>query len=353
MSFTAEYQLIKTMSRNTRHATLLLLTACALAACATTQRAANVITVAADGSGQFKTLQEAIAAVPDNSAERTIIRIKPGTYQGQHLLERGKNKVTLQGDDASTTILTINTNVYEAERADPRYKGIGVMVLADDFHADQLTFQNTAGDRGQALALRIDGDRAVVTNSRLLGWQDTLMLNNGRHYFRDCYVEGRVDFIYGSGTSVFERCEIKSKNGGYVTAASTPQDRPFGFVFINSRLTGDPAPWVDPSGATPKKVQNGPAQAYLGRPWRPYGAVAFIDSEMGAHIKPEGWHNWGKPAQEQTARYVEYNSSGAGAAPGKRVPWARQLTKKQAERMTVAAILGGSDGWNPHGGTKP
>lgn len=323
-----------------------LLAACAAVLLLPTAFAAEKkITVAADGSGDFKTIQEAFAAVPENSAERTIIHVKPGTYQGQKLLPKNKHKVTLQGDNAETTILTFNANVHEAQASDPGFKGIGVVILSDDFRADKLTFQNTSGDHGQALALRIDGDRAIVTNSRLLGWQDTLMLNNGRHYFRNCYIEGRVDFIYGSGTAVFDQCEIRSKNGGYVTAASTPPEHRFGFVFLNSRLTGDPAPWVDPAGTIPAKAQT--ALAYLGRPWRPYGAVAFINCEMGDHIRPQGWHNWGKPEQEKTARYAEYNSKGPGAQPGQRAAWSRQLSKAEAEQMTVAAILAGSDNWQP------
>ena len=308
------------------------------------------IVVAADGSGDFRTVQEAFAAVPENSADRTIIHIRPGVYPGQKILRENQNKVTLQGEKAETTVLTFHLNVHDAQPAEPRYKGTGLVVLGDDFRADKLTFENTAGDRGQALALRIDGDRAVITNSRLLGWQDTVMLNTGRHYFRDCYVEGRVDFIYGSGTSVFERCEIRSKNGGYVTAASTPAEKPFGFVFIRSKLTGDPKPWVDPTGTHPVKQQNGPVQAYLGRPWRPHGAVTFIDSTMDAHIRPQGWHNWNKPEQEATARYAEYNSSGPGAQPSQRVSWSRQLTKAEAEQITVSTVLGGSDGWDPLAG---
>jgi pectinesterase len=307
------------------------------------------IVVAADGSGDYRTVQEAFAAVPENSAERTIILVRPGVYHGQKILGKNQNKVTLQGEHAETTVLTFNLNVHDPQPIQPRYKGTGVVILGDDFRADKLTFENTAGDRGQALALRIDGDRAVVTNSRMLGWQDTLMLNNGRHYFRDCYVEGRVDFIYGSGTSVFDHCEIRSKNGGYVTAASTPAEKPFGFVFLRSRLTGDPAPWVDPTGIVPPKPQSAPAQAYLGRPWRPYGAVTFIDCDMGAHIRPQGWHNWGKPEQEASARYAEYNSTGPGAQPEQRVPWAKQLSKADAERITLDAVLGGADSWNPLG----
>jgi pectinesterase len=324
-----------------------ILAACVCVCSIPAQAAGKTITVAADGSGDFRTVQEAFAAVPDNSVEPTVIRIKPGTYPGQKVLANTKHKVTLQGENATTTVLTYHANVKEPESADARYKGTGLVVLADDFRAERITIENTSGDHGQALALRIDGDRAVLSNTRLLGWQDTLMLNNGRHYFKDCYIEGRVDFIYGSATAVFEGCEIRSKNGGYVTAASTPPERPYGFVFIRSRLTGAAAPWVDPSGAIAPKPQSGPAQAYLGRPWRPYGAVAFIDCEMGEHIKPEGWHNWGKPEQERTARYAEYGSRGPGAKPAQRVAWARQLTQAEAARMTAAAILAGSDGWQP------
>lgn len=308
------------------------------------------IVVAADGTGQFRTVQEAFDAVPDDSADRTVVLIKPGTYDGQKILAKSKRNVTLQGEQAEATILTwhINTNEEQPPGTHPRHKGTALVVLADDFRADRLTFRNTSGDHGQALALRIDGDRAVVTNSRLLGWQDTVMLNNGRHYFRDTYIEGRVDFIYGSATAVFDRCEIRSKNGGYVTAASTPPERPYGFVFLNSRLTSDPTPWTDPTGKHETKAPT--PLAYLGRPWRPYGSVTFVDTEMGAHIRPEGWDNWRKPDNEKTARYAEYNSRGPGAQPDKRVAWSRQLTADEARRFTVAAILGGSDGWRPLAG---
>jgi pectinesterase len=316
-------------------------------ACATAAAKEGRIVVAQDGSGDYRTVQEAIAAVPDNSPERTVILIKPGTYTGQKILPKEKARVTLQGEVAETTILTwdINTNEEQPASAHPRYKGTAFVVLADDFKADKLTFQNASGDHGQALALRIDGDRAVVTNSRLLGWQDTLMLNNGRQYFKDDLIAGRVDFIYGSATAVFDHCEIRSKNGGYVTAASTPPERPYGFVFLDSRLTSDPTPWVDPSG----KPSAATPLAYLGRPWRPYGSVTFVRTEMGAHIRPEGWNNWGKTENEQTARYAEYASSGPGAQPGKRVGWSKQLTdaQAQAQALTVESILGGSDGWRP------
>lgn len=308
----------------------------------------KIITVASDGSADFKTVQEAIAAAPENASDRTIIHIKPGTYEGQLIVPKNKPRLTLQGDDAEQTKITWSRNVYDPipEGADKFNPGINVR--ADDFRADELTFENTSGDHGQALAMRLDGDRAVVTNCRIVAWQDTLMVNNGRDYFRDCYIAGRVDFIYGSATAVFDHCEIHSRNGGHVTAASTPQDHPFGFVFLNCKLTGDAAAW-DPATtnpATTQKVRVTPI-ADLGRPWRPYAAVAFINCEMGNHISPKGWNNWGKAENEKTARYAEYKTSGPGANADKRLAWTKQLTDEEAAKYTIPNILAGTDGWDP------
>ncbi len=223
-----------------------------------------------------------------------------------------------------------------------------MIILGNDFHATNITFQNTSGDHGQALALRVDGDRAVFNRCRMLGWQDTLMINNARQYFTNCYVEGRVDFIYGSATAVFDHCEIHSKNGGHVTAANTPKDHPYGFVFLNCNLTGDPHPWTNSQGVAANANTNGsPPRADLGRPWRPYASVTYVNCEMGDHIKPEGWNNWRNPTNELTARYAEYNSTGPGANPGQRFKWTRQLTDEEAKFLTVENILGGSDKWNP------
>jgi len=297
-----------------------------------TQAVAKTITVAADGSGDYKTIHEAIAAVPTDSPDRTVIHIKPGTYdEGQIILPDGKSKVTFEGEDAATTILTYALNVNDPVPPEQpaKFKGNGVVILANDFRAEKITFQNTSGDHGQAMALRVDGDRAAFYHCRLLGWQDTLLLHGGRQYFQDCYLEGRVDFIYGAATAVFDRCEIHSKNGGYVTAASTPQDHPFGLVFLNCTLTGEGKP------------------AYLGRPWRPFASVTYINCQMGDHIRPEGWDNWRNPDNEKTARYAEYNSTGPGANPANRVAWSKQLSKEEADKIMIRAVLGGKDGWNP------
>lgn len=305
--------------------------------------------VANDVSATYTNLQEAINAAPSNGSRPFRLLVRPGVYQGQFIVPKEKDHIELIGEDLTNTILTYGLNVRESDaNTDKRFMGTGVIILGGDFRAENITFQNTSGDHGQALALRVDGDRAVFKHCRVLGWQDTLMINNARQYFTNCYIAGRVDFIYGSATAVFDHCEIHSKNGGHVTAANTPKERPYGFVFLNCRLTGDSQPWIDPQGIAVNTNKNGSApQADLGRPWRPYASVTYINCEMGDHIKPEGWNNWRNPTNELTARYAEYHSIGPGANLDQRVKWAKQLTDEAAKDFTVEKILGGSDGWNP------
>jgi pectinesterase len=308
--------------------TILLTAACGLAT-------AKDVTVAQEGSGDFKTVQSAIDAIPSNPTERTVIRIKPGTYKERIRVPKDKPMITFQGDDGAVekTILTWDYSAKSKEND----KEVGTsgsystLVESNDFMAQHITFENTAGEVGQAVALRTTGDRQVFRNCRFLGWQDTLYTHQGRCYFVDCYIEGRVDFIFGRSTALFENCHIHSKNGGYVTAAATPKEAPFGYVFIKCKLTGT----------------GGPASTYLGRPWRPDASVAYIECEMGDHIKPEGWHNWGKESNEQTARYVEYLSTGPGANAEKRVAWSKQLTADEAKQYIAANVLSGADGWDP------
>ncbi len=303
--------------------------------------------VSHDFSADYKDLQAAINAAPDNGNKSFRILVQPGTYRGQFIVPKEKSRIELIGENATNTILTYALNMREAN-ADtiPKFKGIGVIVIGDDFRAENITFQNTWGDHGQAPVLRVDGDRAVFKDCRMLGWQDTLRVDHARQYFTHCYIEGRVDFIYGSGTAVFDHCEIHSKNGGCVTAASTPQDKPYGLVFLKCKLTGDPTPWMNPANPAAATPQKKP-MACLGRPWQPYASVTCLNCWMGDHIKLEGWNNWGNPTNELTARYSEYNSTGPGANPDKRCKWSKQLTKAAADKITVASILGGNDGWNP------
>jgi len=301
--------------------------------------------VAFDGSGNYTNVQEAINAVPDNGTKEFSILIKPGTYAGQIIVPKTKQHVHLVGEERDNTVLTYDRNVNERPEGESYPFNPGVAVAADDFSAETLTLQNTSGDHGQALALRVDGDRDVFSNCKITGWQDTLMINDGRQYFTNCLVAGRVDFIYGSATAVFHHCEIVSRNGGHVTAASTPKNRPYGFVFLNCKLTGDPQPWVSPAGV-PANTNQAP-MADLGRPWRPYASVAYLNCELGDHIKAAGWNNWRNPTNELTARYAEYQSTGPGAKPEERVKWAKQLTDDEAKAYTVENVLGGKDNWKP------
>jgi pectinesterase len=266
-------------------------------------------------------------------------------YEGQVIIPKTKRFIHIIGEDRQTTVLTWPYNVNDRKPNQPYQFDPGFVVVGNDFRAENLTFENSSGDHGQALAVRVDNDRSVFENCRMLGWQDTLMANNGRHYFTNCHIEGRVDFIYGSSTAVFDRCEILSKNGGYITAANTPQDHPFGFVFLNCKLTGDPKPWNIPAGQT--QFEKSDVKTYLGRPWRPYASVAFIHCEMAKHIRAEGWHNWGNVTNEITARYSEYGSTGPGANTTGRVKWGKQLTADEAKNYTIEKILTGKDGWTP------
>ncbi|MGN6371355.1 MAG: pectinesterase family protein [Phycisphaerae bacterium] len=313
--------------------------------------AGKTLTVKADGSGDFKTVQEAVNA----ASGKTTIHLGAGEFQGPVVIPAEKTGITLVGEGPEKTVITWAHNVYEPGPAGADKFNPGLHVRGDDFTAENLTVQNTSGDHGQALAVRVDADRVVMRNCHITGWQDTLMVNVpqgrqvGRQYFDHCYIEGRVDFIYGSGTAVFDHCEIHSKNGGHVTAASTPEDHPFGFVFLDCKLTGDDVPWnpATTNPATTQKVQKANKMADLGRPWRPYAAVAYIRCEMEDHIKPTGWNNWGKASNEKTARYSEFESTGPGGKGDQRVPWAKQLTAEEAGKYTVENVLGGGDRWDP------
>jgi pectinesterase len=292
------------------------------------------IVVAQDGSGQFTNVQAAIMSVPMGYATNpVVICIRPGIYKEQLYIQREKRFFHLRGDSATNTVLTFDLN---ANIVGPTGKSIGTFntpstwIDAEDFTAENLTFENAAGPVGQALAIRVDGDRAVFRNCRFLGWQDTILVNRGRHYFEHCYIEGHVDFIFGGATCWFERCQIRCLKNGYITAASTPDTNRFGYVFNGCEITGAPD-----------------VKTYLGRPWRDFAATIFLNTKMGEVVRPEGWHNWGKVEKEKTTRYGEFGSNGPGANVEHRVKWAKQLTAAEAKELTLKRVLGGVDGWNP------
>src|SRR5688500_4897873 len=288
------------------------------------------LTVAADGLANFSSVQAAIDSIPANNTEPVTIHIKPGTYKERIRVPRDKPFVTLRGDDAKTTVLTYDLHAKSVLPGETKEVGTSgsysTLIDGNDFTAENLTFENPSGHIAQAVALRTTGQRQAFYNCRMLGGQDTLYLHDGLAYFKDCYIEGRVDFIFGRGVAAFENCHIHSKNGGYVTAAATEPDKEFGYLFLNCKLTGEGD------------------KALLGRPWRPHAAVAFIKCEIGDHIKPEGWDNWRKPENEKTARYVEFGNTGPGADTTKRVGWSKVLSADEAAKYTVENVLGD---WKP------
>ena len=264
------------------------------------------ITVAADGSGDFKTITEALEAIRAYMDYRVTVNIKNGEYHEKVIIPSWLENVDFIGEDPDKTIITYND--YAKLDNMGTFRTYTMRVDGCDMTFKNLTIRNNAGRVGQAVALHTEGTNLKFENCRFLGDQDTLFLagHDSELEFDDCYIEGTTDFIFGPATAYFNDCVINSKADSYITAASTPQDVEIGFVFKNCRLTADP---------DVKKV-------YLGRPWRPYAYTAFIDCEMGDHITPAGWDNWRDPENEKTARYFESGSRGPGADTSKRVSWA-------------------------------
>ena len=290
--------------------------------------------VAGDGSAKFKSVQEAIMSVPSGSPENpVIIHIAPGTYKELIYIQREKQFFKLAGQNATNTILSFNlyAGITNAEgRPIGTFKTPSATIDADDFSAENITFENAAGPVGQALAIRVDGDRAGFRHCNFLGWQDTILLNRGRQYFSDCYICGHVDFIFGAATAWFEKCHLHALRDGYLTAASTPAATPYGFVFSHCAIDGEPD-----------------VKTYLGRPWRVYASTLYLNCEMSGVVRDAGWNDWKKPEAHTTARYAEFNSAGPGANASARPDWTRQLTAEEAGKITVEKVLGGADGWNP------
>jgi pectinesterase len=297
------------------------------------QQATSPLVVATDGSGQFRTVQAAIDAAPSQATKPVIILLKPGTYREKVTVPALKTHLVLRGTDAARTVITYSDHVGQPGITTPT--STSVLVQANDFTAENVTFENAAGyTAGQAVALNVEGDRAIFRRCRLVGDQDVLLLATAgsRQYYRDCYIEGTTDFIFGPSIGVFDHCVIKSKKNSYVTAASTPAGQAYGLVFLDCKLTADTA--------LAQKV-------YLGRPWRPHAQVVYLRCELGRHITPAGWDNWRNAENEKTAYYAEYKSTGPGASPATRVAWARQLTPKEAKKYSLKQIFGGPQAWNP------
>lgn len=292
--------------------------------------------VAKDGTGNFGTLQEAVNACRDYAERDYLIFVKKGTYEEKLVIPTWKKRLHIIGENVETTIITFNDFSGKIDATGKKlntFTSFTCQIAGNAITFENITFVNSAGQVGQAVAAHVEGDRCTFRNCRFIGNQDTLFASGeySRQYYLNCSIEGTTDFIFGAATAVFENCTIVSKRDSYITAASTVPGREFGYVFLNCRLE------ADSSGRN----------VYLGRPWRLYAYTAFVNCWMGEHIRPEGWHNWSKPEAEKTARYLEYHSSGPGAHPASRVAWSRQLSDEEARILTAQTVLRGTDGWDP------
>jgi pectinesterase len=300
-----------------------------------TSIAQRKITVAQDGSGDYKTVQAAFDAIPLNNKTPVDIFIKKGTYKEKLHLDSTKDHVTIQGEidgtvltyDDHTGTVAADGSIINTMTSQTFYIG------ASDVKLTNLTIENNAGmTAGQAVAVRVHGDKIFFLSCKIIGFQDTLFTSNAdsRQYYRDCFIEGSTDFIFGSSTALFDDCILRSRKNSHVTAASTPKEHAFGYVFRRCKLVAD----------------TGLNKVSLGRPWRPYASVTYIACNIDAHIFADGWDNWKNPGNEKTARYSEYKNTGAGSLTTTRVQWSHQLTDNEVKQYTIENIL---RGWNPNG----
>lgn len=279
----------------------------------------DTIVVSRDGTGEFRTIDEALEVCRAFMEYHKVIYVKNGVYKEKLIVPQWLTNIEILGEDRDKTIVTYddhaNIRLPGTERNMGTFRTYTMKIEGSRITLKNITIENNAAKLGQAVALHTEGDRLTFVNCRFLGNQDTVYTGTPgtRLYFENCYIEGTTDFIFGPSMAWFEACEIHSKADSYITAASTPQDQQYGYIFNNCKLTAD---------ANVTKV-------YLGRPWRDYGYTLFMNCDLGGHIRPEGWHNWQKN-REQTARYMEYNNHGAGSSTANRVAWSKQLTKKEA-----------------------
>ena len=295
------------------------------------QERRDTLVVSRDGTGDFRTLQEAVESARAFMDYTVTIYVKNGVYKEKVIVPSWVENIDIIGEDRDKTIITYDDHANINKMG--TFRTYTVKVEGSDITFKNLTIENNAAQLGQAVALHTEGDRLKFINCRILGNQDTIYTGAKftRLYFKDCYIDGTTDFIFGPSTALFENCMIHSKRNSYVTAASTPKEAKYGYIFKHCKLTAEPG--VD--------------KVYLGRPWRPYAYTLFIECELGKHIVLAGWHNWGKQSNEETARYMEYKNTGEGANASERVAWSKQLTKKEAEAVTVDAIFRTQSDWDP------
>lgn len=298
----------------------------------------DTIFVARDGTAEFRNIDDAIEVCRAFMEYHKVIFVKKGTYKEKLILPSWLTNIEICGEDRDNTIITYDdhANVFipGTDRKMGTFRTYTVRVDGNGITFRNITIENNAARLGQAVALHTQGDRLAFVNCRILGNQDTVYTGgiNTRLYFKDCHIEGTTDFIFGPSTAWFENCTILSRTDSYITAASTPQDVEYGYVFNRCKIV----------------AAEGVSKVYLGRPWRPYAHTLFMNCQLGKHILPVGWHNWSNTQNEKTTRYCEYDNHGEGAATKERAAWTRQLTKKEAAKVTLENVFRQNGGWTPN-----
>lgn len=301
----------------------------------------DTLFVARDGTCEFRNVSEAIEVCRAFMEYHKVIYVKKGVYKEKLVIPQWLTNIEICGEDRDQTIITWDDHANIKADISPltshlspqkigTFRTFTLKIQGSKITLKNITIENNSARLGQAVALHTEGDCLTFVNCRFLGHQDTIYTGNAktRLYFKDCYIEGTTDFIFGPSTAWFEHCQIFCKADSYITAASTPQDVPYGYIFNNCGIS---------CASNVNKV-------YLGRPWRDYGYTLFMNCQLPRQIRPEGWHQW-RPEAVKTARYMEYNNTGEGANVSQRVPWSRQLTKKEASKITLEAVFAISDIW--------
>lgn len=283
----------------------------------------DTLVVARDGSGDFRTITNALESIRAYMDYTVVVYIKNGFYKEKIILPSWLKNIELIGESKEKVIITYDDHAKIDNMG--TFRTYTLRIDGDRIKLKNLTIENNAAPIAQAVALHTEGSYLIFENCRFLGNQDTLF--TGREYskllFKNCYLEGTTDFIFGGATAFFDSCVIHSKRNSYITAASTPKDAPYGYVFYNCTLT----------------AHNGIDKVFLGRPWRPYASTAFIKCNLGEHIHPEGWHNWNNTENEATARYYESDNYGPGSKIQNRVSWAKLLNSKEAQTFNKKQVL--------------
>ena len=296
----------------------------------------DTLFVARDGTGEFRTIDEAIEVCRAFMDYHKVIFVKRGIYKEKLIIPSWLTNIEICGEDRDQTVITYDdhANIKRVETNKPMgtFRTYTLKIEGCDITLKNITIENNSARLGQAVALHTEGDRLLFINCQFLGHQDTIYtgMENTRLYFFNCYIEGTTDFIFGPSTAWFEGCQIYCKINSYITAASTPRYIPYGYIFNHCVITA--AEGVD--------------KVYLGRPWRDYAYTLFMNCDLPRQIRPEGWHKW-REGTQKTARYLEYNNYGEGAGRSGREPWSSELTKKEADRITLKEVFRRQDDWIP------